>query len=114
MEYSTDDYNRYIDSIIDNYKNLGEDPCISILSDNIYKNGRKIVIMYSSRYLKKCINNTKHFLDCKCNHILYESFYVSNNLELIYNYNDDNRSIPIYIYDLSNLIIEVYKKFYLI
>jgi len=110
-ESNTEIINNYIDSIICNYQNLGINPCVSILSDKKYESGRLMYIMYSSNYMKKCIINNKHDKDCQCNNILYEKFFIDQNLKVSY-YNDKN-NIPIYINDLCNIIYKLYPKFYL-
>ena len=110
-ENNTEIINNYIDSIICNYQNLGINPCVSILSDKKYESGRLMYIMYSSNHMKKCIINNKHGKDCQCNNILYEKFFIDQNLKVSY-YNDKN-NIPIYINDLCNIIYKLYPKFYL-
>jgi hypothetical protein len=110
-ESDTDAINNYIDSIICNYHDLGINPCVSILSDKKYESGRLIYIMYSSKCMKKCIINKKHRKDCQCNNILYEKFYIDQNLKISY-YNNKN-DFPIYINDLYDIINKLYPIFYL-
>jgi hypothetical protein len=110
-ESNTDTINDYIDSIICNYHDLGSNPCISILSDKKYETGRLLYIMYSSKCMKKCILNKKHFKNCQCNNILYEKFFINNNLKI--NYYNDKNNIPIYINDMYDIIYRLYNKFYL-
>lgn len=109
-ETNTDIINNYIDSIICNYQDLGINPCVSILSDKKYESGRLMYIMYSSKYMKKCIINKKHGKDCQCSNILYEKFYIDQNLKISY-YNDKN-NIPIYVNDLCDIINKIYPVFY--
>ena len=92
--------NKFIDSIINNYKNLGSDPLVSLLSVNKYPTGElSIMIMYS--YLNS--------------HILYEKFVISiksNNNYVITYYNDYNVK-PSYINDLSDIVFKLFTKYYL-
>jgi hypothetical protein len=111
-ESNTEIINNYIDSIISNYQDLGINPCVSILSDKKYKSGRLIYIMYSSKCMKKCIINKKHDIDCQCNNILYEKFYIDQNLNISY-LDNKNNNIPIYINDLCDIINKLYPIFYL-
>lgn len=110
-ESNTEIINNYIDSIVCNYQDLGINPCVSILSDKKYETGRLMYIMYSSKCMKKCIINKKHGKDCQCNNILYEKFYIDQNLKI--NYYSNNNNIPIYVNDLCDIIYKLYPKFYL-
>jgi len=103
--------NNYIDSILCNYQKLGQDPCVSILSEKIYEDGRLIHIIYSSNRLYEC--NTKHQKKCQCKNLIYEKFFISNTLDI--KYYPSKNDIPHYINDLSNLIYCLYqnKNFYL-
>jgi hypothetical protein len=101
----------YIDSIIDNYKNLGVKPFVSILSvskdlsNNVY-----VYAMYSSLTEQCYINNViKHGKYCKCSNIKYEKFIITSDLNILYFKSYDYE--PFYIEDLSNLILDVVKHY---
>ena len=111
------DINDYIDSILDNYSNLGKKPCVSILkyvpSENEIKeiNQKKqmnIMLMYSATELQECRSMKKHINRCQCCNILYITMILDVNLNLIHT-NDNS----IYIHDLYDIVLKVIKKFYL-
>ena len=97
----------YIDSIIDNYKNLGIKPSVSIISAyKDYDNNIYVYVMYSSIIEKCFINNKiKHILNCNCANIKYEKFCVNKELQVIY-INDITYS---YVNDLASIVLNVVK-----
>jgi hypothetical protein len=100
------DINNYIDSIIDNYGNLGKKPCVSILKYEKRTNNIYIMLMYSANEFQECINLKKHIKGCKCRNILYISMILDDDYNLI-QINDNS----LYIYDLYNIILGVIKMY---
>ena len=111
-ELNTDFTDNYIDSIINNYKNLGNKPFLSILSAHKDNNQMIFHIMHGS-IMNECYKNNviKHIDNCSCLLINYEKFSVNNNLEFTY-YNK-SRIIPYYINDIACILQEIIRKFYL-
>jgi hypothetical protein len=99
----------YIDSIVDNYKNLGIKPSVSIISshkdstDTIY-----VYVMYGS-LTDKCYkdNKIKHVKNCRCSNIIYEKFSVNSQYQVMY-YNNIKYS---YTDDLSDIVLKVVKHY---
>ena len=92
--------NKFIDNIINNYKNLGSKPLVSLLSVNKYPTGElSVMIMYS--YLNS--------------HILYEKFVISikSNNNYVITYYSDYDVKPSYINDLSDIVFKLFTKYYL-
>lgn len=104
----------YIDSIIDNYKNLGIKPSVSIISAHKdTSNTIYIYAMYGSLSDKCYINNViKHGKQCKCSYINYEKFSVSSDLQISYYSSQGIRINNDNISDLSKLILDVVKHFH--
>jgi hypothetical protein len=100
------DINIYLDSIVNNYPNLGYKPCVSILSVNLNDNDDILMLLlYSAEHLQTCIKNK----NCNCSVINYEKFIIGTDLS-VHNYYDDNK--PNYIDDLSNIAVDIIKEFY--
>jgi hypothetical protein len=94
--------NNYIDVIINDYSNLGINPCITIIKINRYKTYFHILLMYSATKLKECMK--KHIKKCNCRNIIYVNIMIDSNLKLIKC--DDN---SVYVDDLYNIILNVFK-----
>jgi len=103
----SEDINKYIDSIISNYRNLGKKACVSVLKLTQISNGQiHIMLMYSASELQECTIIMKHKKKCECNHILYIHMVLDNKLNLIQtNYE------TAYINDLYNIVLNIIQKF---
>jgi len=100
-----DDINDYIDSILDNYNDLGKKPCVSILKCEKKYNQINIIVMYSATELKECKNIKKHINRCSCCNIIYVTMILDNDLNLI---QINNNSI--YINNLYEIVLKVFEK----
>lgn len=104
-------YEQYIDSIINNYKNLGKNPTISIIHINKNNcNNIFIYLMYSC-IMDKCYDNNqiKHIKNCICDNVNYEEFIINNKFE-IFHIGERNSE---YIDDICNILLELIKEFHL-
>ena len=100
----------YIDSIVDNYKNLGIKPSVSIISSHKDStNTIYVYVMYGS-IMDKCYidNKIKHVKNCSCSNIIYEKFSVNRQYQVMY-YNNIKYS---YIDDLSDIVLKVVKHYH--
>ena len=103
----SEDINKYIDSIISNYINLGKKACVSVLKLTQISNGQiHVMLMYSTSEFKECTIMKKHIKNCQCNQILYIHMVLDNKLNLIQtNYE------TAYINDLYNIVLNIIQKF---
>jgi len=112
INLSTDNVELYIDSIINNYHQLGNMPCLSVIS--AYKDSDDNILLYTmyGAIMNKCIVNNiiKHIKYCKCSKIHYDKFSIDKDLNVIY-YTEKNIK-PDYIDDMAEIVLEVAKKFY--
>jgi hypothetical protein len=112
INLNTDNIEIFIDSIIDNYHNIGNKPCLSVIS--AYKDSDNNILlntMYGAIMNKCIVNNTiKHHKYCKCNKIYYDKFNIDKNLNVTY-YTEKNIKPP-YIDDMVEIVLEIVKKFY--
>lgn len=104
-----DGVNSYLDLTVNEYTNLGNNPCVSLLSIYKYDNYYLLHLMYSTNILKECMVKKSHYKKCKCNAIIYEKINIYEDFSTSHT----NTTNPLYINDLCDIAIKIVKKFYL-
>jgi len=104
-------YEQYIDSILNNYKNLGNRPSISIISINRNEDDTILVYLMHSSIINQCYKKgkIKHVKNCKCDYINYEKYIINNKLEIYHS----GKKNPEYISDIHSILLEIIKEYQL-